>query len=206
MFYSLIIPIFNEERIVPKLLNKLQKLNNKKIEIIIINDGSNDGTKNILDNNSQFIIKHNEINLGKGASILKGLELASSKNIIIIDGDLEIDINDIPKLILDYENDKSDFVTKYIQLLSSGGSKHHSDLLAPFNLDATNPEFWNTGISLISGMIGELEEMNGIVPGIKDCRFECLHFFLLSWLDRDSYELGFRIQFHALIVTREVNE
>ena len=59
-----------------------------------------------------------------------------------------------------YENDKSDFVTKYIQLLSSGGSKHHSDLLAPFNLDATNPEFWNTGISLISGMIGELEEMN----------------------------------------------
>jgi oligoendopeptidase F len=59
-----------------------------------------------------------------------------------------------------YENDKSDFVTKYINLLSSGGSKHHSDLLAPFNLDATNPEFWNTGISLISGMIDELEEMN----------------------------------------------
>jgi len=59
-----------------------------------------------------------------------------------------------------YENNKSDFVTKYINLLSSGGSKHHSDLLAPFNLDASDPAFWNTGISLISGMIDELEEMN----------------------------------------------
>ena len=111
MLYSLIIPIFNEERILPKLIDKLHKLNNKKIEVIIIDDGSNDGTKNILDNNNQFIIKHNEYNLGKGASILKGLELASSKNIIIIDGDLEIDINNIPKLILHYENDKSDVLT-----------------------------------------------------------------------------------------------
>ena len=111
MFYSLIIPIYNEERTLPKLIDKLHKLNNKKIEIIIIDDGSDDGTKNILDNNNQFIIKHNEYNLGKGASILKGLELASSKNIIIIDGDLEIDINDIPKLILHYENDKSDVLT-----------------------------------------------------------------------------------------------
>ena len=111
MLYSLIIPIFNEERILPKLIDKLHKLNNKKIEVIIIDDGSNDGTKNILDNNNQFIIKHNEYNLGKGASILKGLELASSRNIIIIDGDLEIDINNIPKLILHYESDKSDVLT-----------------------------------------------------------------------------------------------
>lgn len=111
MSYSLIIPIYNEKRILPKLIDELHKLNNKKIEIIIIDDGSNDGTKNILDNNNQFIIKHNEYNLGKGASILKGLELASSKNIIIIDGDLEIDINNIPMLILHYENDKSDVLT-----------------------------------------------------------------------------------------------
>ena len=111
MFYSLIIPIYNEERTLPKLIDKLHKLNNKKIEIIIIDDGSNDGTNNILDNINEFIIKHNECNLGKGASILKGLELASSKNIIIIDGDLEIDINNIPKLISHYENDNPDVLT-----------------------------------------------------------------------------------------------
>ena len=111
MIYSLIIPIFNEERILPILIEKLHKLNNMKIEVIIIDDGSNDGTKNILGNNNQFIIKHNEHNLGKGASILRGLELASAKNIIIMDGDLEIDINDIPNLINHYENDKSDVLT-----------------------------------------------------------------------------------------------
>ena len=38
MLYSLIIPIFNEERILPKLIEKLHKLNNKQIEIIIFND------------------------------------------------------------------------------------------------------------------------------------------------------------------------
>ena len=103
MTYSLIIPIFNEERILPKLIDKLHKLDNQHIEIIIIDDGSYDGTKDILACDSQFLVKQNKINLGKGASIARGLELASAKNIILMDGDLEIDINDIPKLILNYE-------------------------------------------------------------------------------------------------------
>jgi dolichol-phosphate hexosyltransferase len=111
MTYSLIIPIFNEERILPKLVAKLQCLDNEYIEIIIIDDGSNDSTKDILIGNNQFIVKHNKINLGKGASIKKGVEIASAKNIILIDGDLEIDINDIPKLILNYENNNSDVLT-----------------------------------------------------------------------------------------------
>lgn len=111
MTYSLIIPIFNEERILPKLIDKLHHLDNKHIEIIIIDDGSNDGTKDILARNSQFIVKQNKINLGKGASITRGVELSSAKNIILMDGDLEIDINDIPKLILNYEENKSDVLT-----------------------------------------------------------------------------------------------
>ena len=111
MTYSLIIPIFNEERVLPNLIDKLHKLDNKHIEIIIIDDGSNDGTKDILVDNSQFIVNQNKINLGKGASIARGLELASAKNIILMDGDLEIDINDIPKLILNYEKNKSDVLT-----------------------------------------------------------------------------------------------
>ena len=111
MTYSLIIPIFNEERILPKLIDKLLRLDNEHIEIIIIDDGSTDGTKDILVGDSQFIVKQNKINLGKGASITRGVELASAKNIILMDGDLEIDINDIPKLILNYENNKSDVLT-----------------------------------------------------------------------------------------------
>ena len=44
-------------------------------------------------------------------------------------------------------------------MLSAGGSKHHTELLAPFGLDATDPKFWNKGLNLISSMIDELEVM-----------------------------------------------
>ena len=58
-----------------------------------------------------------------------------------------------------YEEAHPDFVNKYFELLSAGGSKHHSELLAPFGLDATQPEFWHKGLSMISRMIDELEEI-----------------------------------------------
>ncbi len=86
-------------------------LDHKRIEIIIIDDGSDDGTKEILKDNNQFIIKRNEINLGKGASIKKGIELASNKNVILMDGDLEVDISDIPKLISKFEHSDSQVLT-----------------------------------------------------------------------------------------------
>ena len=47
-----------------------------------------------------------------------------------------------------------------MNLLSSGGSKHHKDLLRPFGLDASDPNFWDSGISLISRMIDELEKIS----------------------------------------------
>ena len=111
MNYSLIIPVYNEERTLPQLINILNNLNNENLEVIIIDDGSNDNTKDILFKNNQFIIKRNEINIGKGASIIKGVSLASNENIILMDGDLEIDINDVQNLIFKYENNKSDVLT-----------------------------------------------------------------------------------------------
>ncbi len=51
------------------------------------------------------------------------------------------------------------FVDKYFDLLKAGGSKHHSELLAPFGLDASSPEFWGKGLKVIEGMIDELEKM-----------------------------------------------
>lgn len=58
-----------------------------------------------------------------------------------------------------YEEGDPDFQDKYFDMLSAGGSKHHSELLAPFGLDASDPKFWDKGLSLISSMIDELEEM-----------------------------------------------
>jgi oligoendopeptidase F len=58
-----------------------------------------------------------------------------------------------------YEESGDDFQAKYFDMLSAGGSKHHSELLAPFGLDANDPKFWDKGLSLISSMIDELEAM-----------------------------------------------
>ncbi len=51
------------------------------------------------------------------------------------------------------------FEDKYFDMLKAGGSKHHKELLAPFGLDASDPKFWDKGLSMISEMIDELEAM-----------------------------------------------
>jgi oligoendopeptidase F len=45
-------------------------------------------------------------------------------------------------------------------MLAAGGTKHHSELLAPFGLDARDPAFWHGGLSVIEGMIAELEGLS----------------------------------------------
>jgi len=61
-----------------------------------------------------------------------------------------------------YENTESGFQEKYFEMLKAGGTKHHSELLAPFGLDASRPDFWAKGLSMISGFIDELEELDRI--------------------------------------------
>ena len=107
MTYSLIIPIYNEERTLSALLKKLDRLDNK-IEIIIIDDGSNDGSDLVLANLKEYNVLRNESNIGKGASILKGVNFAKNQNVILMDGDLEVDIDDIPKLITKFECNNND--------------------------------------------------------------------------------------------------
>jgi oligoendopeptidase F len=58
-----------------------------------------------------------------------------------------------------YQNANEGFTEKYFALLSAGGTRHHSELLAPFGLDARDPGFWQIGLNMIEGMIAELEAM-----------------------------------------------
>lgn len=58
-----------------------------------------------------------------------------------------------------YEEGDPSFQEKYFEMLSAGGSKHHKELLAPFGLDASDPKFWDKGLSLIASMIDDLEGM-----------------------------------------------
>jgi oligoendopeptidase F len=58
-----------------------------------------------------------------------------------------------------YQDAHPGFVAKYFAMLEAGGSKHHSELLKPFGLDATRREFWQKGLDVIETMIDELQAM-----------------------------------------------
>ena len=59
-----------------------------------------------------------------------------------------------------YQGAEEGFGERYFDMLRAGGSKHHSELLAPFGLDASDPGFWGQGLAVISGLISEIEEMD----------------------------------------------
>ncbi len=58
-----------------------------------------------------------------------------------------------------YQENPEGFQDKYFDMLKAGGSKHHKELLAPFGLDASDPKFWDKGLSMIEGFIDQLEAM-----------------------------------------------
>ena len=60
-----------------------------------------------------------------------------------------------------YQGSEAGFQEKYFEMLRAGGTKHHSELLAPFGLDAADPAFWSKGLGVISGFIDELEALDG---------------------------------------------
>ena len=98
MPYSLIIPIYNEENKIPRLLDDLQSLDSEA-QIIIVDDGSIDETDTILKSASGIDIMTMENNQGKGAAIRAGLTRVEKELVIIMDGDLEICVDDIPTLL-----------------------------------------------------------------------------------------------------------
>ncbi len=59
-----------------------------------------------------------------------------------------------------YEHAAEGFAERYLAMLSAGGTKHHSELLAPFGLDARDPTFWQGGLGVIERMISELESLS----------------------------------------------
>ena len=103
--YTIIIPVYNEKESIPYLLSSLEIYLNEGNEIIIIDDGSTDGSSKILKNNKRIILIEINSNRGKGFAIRKGLKKATNNKIVIFDGDLEIHTDEIRKLmVLDKNN------------------------------------------------------------------------------------------------------
>jgi len=100
MFYSIIIPIFNEKRTLKKLLKEIKLFYDKGNEIIIVDDGSDDGSKLIL-SRYNFIKKiYLKKNYGKGIAIKIGIFYSKNNKIITYDGDLELKTDEISKLMI----------------------------------------------------------------------------------------------------------
>ena len=98
---SIIIPVYNEKQTIQKLLNKIYKLKNIKKEIIVVNDGSTDGTRAILEKNKKKItsLVNHKKNLGKGAAIQTAQKFIRGDIVLIQDADLEYEPSDYSKLL-----------------------------------------------------------------------------------------------------------
>lgn len=108
---SVIIPVYNEVGTIKEVLKKIDSLDIDK-EIIVVDDGSCDGTQNLLNelkgNNLKII--HHATNRGKGAAFLTGLENASGDFIIIQDADLEYEPAEYFKLLDGFKDGETDLV------------------------------------------------------------------------------------------------
>jgi glycosyltransferase involved in cell wall biosynthesis len=117
MKLSIIIPCYNENLTIEKIIEKVKFILSRKdkyqYEIIVIDDYSSDGTRQILQNKlinkiSKLIL--NDKNYGKGFSVREGINASSGDIILIQDADLEYDPDDYSKLISPIENNIADVV------------------------------------------------------------------------------------------------
>jgi dolichol-phosphate mannosyltransferase len=104
MILSIIIPVYNEKNTISEILKRIEKVSldefSFKKEIIIIDDSSTDGAKDILKElEDKYKIIYHPKNRGKGAAIKTGLQYASGDYVIIQDADLEYDPQDYKKII-----------------------------------------------------------------------------------------------------------
>ena len=112
MKLSIIIPVYNEEKTIIDILKKVKNNSSDRFEheVIVIEDGSTDQSRKLLENNKNLFNKilFNETNKGKGYSVKKGILNASGTHIIFQDSDFEydpVDFKKFEKIFLDFNAD-----------------------------------------------------------------------------------------------------
>ncbi len=165
MKLTILVPCFNECSTINEILSRVEACSYQPKEIIVIDDCSTDGTRDILRKraarNSEQIIFH-EKNQGKGAALRAGIAAATGDIIIIQDADLEYDPNDIPRVIEPILVDRADVVygSRFV------GGEAHRVLY-----------FWhrigNGLLTLMSNMLTDLN-LSDMETGYKAFRAEVL--------------------------------
>lgn len=127
---SIIIPAFNEEKNINRLLSSLRSLPIKNCEVIVVDDGSTDGTLKEASRFRRVEILHSKANQGKGHAIRLGVARASGKTIVTMDADNSHNPDDIPRLVSALEKRELGLVigSRYL-----GGSADHTPPRAALN-------------------------------------------------------------------------
>jgi|SRR3989344_4856395 len=110
---SIVIPVYNERNTIAQIINKVERtqINNFEKEIIVVDDGSSDGTKEVLkDFESKHVIIEQPKNFGKGAAVRAGFSAARGDIVLVQDADLEYDPDDYPILLKPILENKADVV------------------------------------------------------------------------------------------------
>ncbi len=103
MRVSVVVPAYNEAVNVPHLVEAFDHFieKHKNYEVIIVDDGSDDGTEQVAEQNKRTylrVVRHTR-NMGKTQAIVTGTDTATGDIIVVFDADLQFDIDDIPKLV-----------------------------------------------------------------------------------------------------------
>ena len=113
LLLTVIMPCFNERDTIREIIRKVLAIPLSRLELIIVDDGSTDGSREILDEfreEDRVRILHHERNLGKGAALTTGLAVAKGDVIVIQDADLEYDPDELPELLAPIRQGRADVV------------------------------------------------------------------------------------------------
>ncbi len=187
MKISLVIPVYNEEKYLSQILNKIIAVNISK-EIIIVDDGSTDGTRKVIEDSLRKKVDkviYHTFNQGKGAALRTGFQHATGDVVIIQDADLEYDPNEYSLLLQPILDGKADVV--YGSRFTGHGP--HRVLF-----------FWhylgNKLITVLSNMVTNLN-MTDVETGFKVFKRDLLNKIILEE-DRFGFEIEITIKLARL--------
>jgi glycosyltransferase involved in cell wall biosynthesis len=185
MKLTIVMPCFNEFSTITEILSRVEACSHHPTEIIVIDDGSTDGTREILQKrparDSELVIFHDK-NQGKGAALRAGIAAATGDIIIIQDADLEYDPNDIPRMINPILAGRADIVygSRFI-----GGAEHRVLY------------FWhrlgNGLLTLLSNMLTDLN-----VTDMETC-YKAFRAEIIKKIDLEETRFGFDPEITAKI-------
>jgi len=141
MLMSIVIPVRDEENSIGSLIPKIKRdLSGYPHEIIVVDDGSKDKTREIARSNGTIVISH-ESNLGKGAAMKTGVQNASGEVIVFLDGDGAHHPQDIPRIIAPILEERASLVIgsralRESEISTSPPARRLSNNLASFVISA----------------------------------------------------------------------